>query len=90
MSFPFLSLSQQLIFFRDCLILVLIVTLNSGQEMPLIGLGTWQAPAGEVGKAVKLALESGTLPQRSASVNYIIESLDEVRFVSQFLAKLTK
>ena len=27
--------------------------------MPLIGLGTWQAPKGEVGAAVKTALEVG-------------------------------
>ena len=34
-------------------------TLNSGQAMPVIGLGTWQAPAGQVGAAVKAALEGG-------------------------------
>ena len=33
--------------------------LNSGQAMPIIGLGTWQAPAGQVGAAVKTALENG-------------------------------
>ena len=33
--------------------------LNSGQAMPVIGLGTWQAPAGQVGAAVKAALEGG-------------------------------
>ena len=35
------------------------LTLNSGQAMPVIGLGTWQAPAGQVGAAVKAALEGG-------------------------------
>ena len=35
------------------------VTLNTGAEMPTIGLGTWQAPPGEVGAAVKSALEMG-------------------------------
>ena len=35
------------------------LTLNSGQAMPVIGLGTWQAPAGQVGAAVKTALENG-------------------------------
>ena len=35
------------------------LTLNSGQAMPVVGLGTWQAPAGQVGAAVKAALEGG-------------------------------
>lgn len=35
------------------------LTLSSGGAMPLVGLGTWQAPPGEVGAAVKVALESG-------------------------------
>ena len=33
--------------------------LNSNHKMPVIGLGTWQAPAGQVGAAVKTALENG-------------------------------
>mmetsp|Transcript_36136 Transcript_36136/g.111818 ORF Transcript_36136/g.111818 Transcript_36136/m.111818 type:complete len:338 (+) Transcript_36136:66-1079(+) len=35
------------------------VILNNGREMPVIGLGTWQAPKGQVGAAVKTALENG-------------------------------
>ena len=35
------------------------VTLSTEAQMPLIGLGTWQAPKGEVGAAVKAALEMG-------------------------------
>lgn len=35
------------------------ITLNNGLTMPIIGLGTWQAPKGEVGAAVRTALESG-------------------------------
>eukprot|EP00039_Didymoeca_costata_P000706 m.46876 g.46876 ORF g.46876 m.46876 type:complete len:378 (-) comp10424_c0_seq1:1082-2215(-) len=34
-------------------------TLHTGQEMPLVGLGTWQAPKGEVGNAVEIALKQG-------------------------------
>mmetsp|Transcript_4997 Transcript_4997/g.12943 ORF Transcript_4997/g.12943 Transcript_4997/m.12943 type:complete len:373 (-) Transcript_4997:1940-3058(-) len=35
------------------------ITLSTGQKMPLMGLGTWQAKKGEVGAAVKTALELG-------------------------------
>ncbi|CAM1501586.1 Fc.00g035700.m01.CDS01 [Cosmosporella sp. VM-42] len=33
--------------------------LNNGQEIPALGLGTWQSPAGEVQKAVSYALKDG-------------------------------
>ncbi|ORY60648.1 NADP-dependent oxidoreductase domain-containing protein [Pseudomassariella vexata] len=33
--------------------------LNTGQEMPAVGFGTWQAAPGEVAKAVETALKSG-------------------------------
>ncbi|KAL1523637.1 hypothetical protein AB1Y20_018573 [Prymnesium parvum] len=33
--------------------------LSSGARMPLVGLGTWQAPRGEVGAAVSAALKCG-------------------------------
>ena len=33
--------------------------LNTGATIPAVGLGTWQAPKGEVGKAVEHALKSG-------------------------------
>ncbi|KAG9500412.1 H/ACA snoRNP pseudouridylase subunit [Fusarium musae] len=33
--------------------------LNTGQEIPALGLGTWQSPAGEVEKAVAYALKDG-------------------------------
>lgn len=32
---------------------------KNGDEMPAIGLGTWKSEQGEVGKAVKIALENG-------------------------------
>ncbi|UNI15669.1 Glycerol 2-dehydrogenase (NADP(+)) [Purpureocillium takamizusanense] len=34
-------------------------TLNTGASVPTVGLGTWQAKPGEVGKAVEHALKSG-------------------------------
>lgn len=33
--------------------------LNTGAEIPALGLGTWQSAAGEVEKAVEYALEVG-------------------------------
>ncbi|XP_078533359.1 aldo-keto reductase family 1 member A1-A-like [Lissotriton helveticus] len=35
------------------------VTLSTGQKMPMLGLGTWQSPAGQVKAAVLHALEVG-------------------------------
>ena len=35
------------------------ITLNNGQTMPLLGLGTWKSKSGEVEAAVKKALEVG-------------------------------
>ncbi|KAH8083485.1 NADP-dependent oxidoreductase domain-containing protein [Filobasidium floriforme] len=35
------------------------ITLNNGVQMPRLGLGTWQSPAGQVEKAVEHALRSG-------------------------------
>ncbi|KAG9079909.1 hypothetical protein FRC06_007330, partial [Ceratobasidium sp. 370] len=34
-------------------------TLPSGDQIPSVALGTWQAPRGQVGEAVKVALKSG-------------------------------
>lgn len=35
------------------------VALNSGDKIPLLGIGTWQAPVGEVATAVETALKAG-------------------------------
>jgi hypothetical protein len=35
------------------------VTLNTGDRMPLVGLGTWQSPKGAVKAAVLAALQAG-------------------------------
>ncbi|XP_044760454.1 aldo-keto reductase family 1 member A1-like isoform X2 [Coccinella septempunctata] len=35
------------------------IKLNSGQEMPLVGLGTWRAQADEIERAVNTALQEG-------------------------------
>lgn len=35
------------------------VQLNSGYHMPLLGLGCWQSPAGEVEAAIEIALDEG-------------------------------
>ncbi|VDN01965.1 unnamed protein product [Thelazia callipaeda] len=35
------------------------VSLNSGYKIPVVGLGTWLSPVGQVGKAVKIALNNG-------------------------------
>jgi glycerol 2-dehydrogenase (NADP+) len=34
-------------------------TLNTGDKIPAIGLGTWQSQPGEVEKAVEIALKKG-------------------------------
>ncbi|KAJ4179066.1 hypothetical protein NW767_014704 [Fusarium falciforme] len=34
-------------------------TLNTGAKIPAVGFGTWQAPPGQVEKAVEIALRSG-------------------------------
>ncbi|GAA5972265.1 hypothetical protein JCM3765_006162 [Sporobolomyces pararoseus] len=36
-----------------------LAKLNNGNEIPLVGLGTWQSKAGEVTEAVKTALQAG-------------------------------
>lgn len=35
------------------------VTLNNGQKMPVLGLGTWKGKPGEVESSVQIALRVG-------------------------------
>lgn len=51
------------------------VKLNDGNEIPIIGLGTWQAPKGQVFQAVKDAIEVG---YRHFDCAYVYGNEDEI------------
>ncbi|MFH4983041.1 hypothetical protein AB6A40_009750 [Gnathostoma spinigerum] len=36
-----------------------VIELSNGRKMPQVGLGTWQSKIGEVGNAVRWALDDG-------------------------------
>eukprot|EP00959_Pyramimonas_sp_CCMP1952_P266496 5571341-Pyramimonas_sp.AAC.1 len=35
------------------------LTLNTGAQMPVVGLGTWKSEPGQAGAGVRMALEAG-------------------------------
>jgi alcohol dehydrogenase (NADP+) len=63
--------------------------LSSGQDMPLIGLGTWQAPPGEVGAAVGAAIKAGYRHIDCAAI-YGNEAEVGTEFAAAFKAGIVK
>ncbi|KAJ5077846.1 aldo/keto reductase [Anaeramoeba ignava] len=51
------------------------VELNTKQKMPALGIGTYRSPKGELGKAIKIALETGI---RHIDCAYFYENEDEI------------
>jgi hypothetical protein len=52
------------------------ITLQSGYKMPQFGLGTWLSKPGEVGQAVKWALEAGTYTHTHTPTHINVQDID--------------